>query len=586
MSSIQLRPRSRASKRRFQRILAQVRMPEHVLAGDTEEEDVDIEENDSFDAAAAGAHSSSDNDDDDDDDEDYVDRKPPSRKRRRKGDAGDPTTEGAAVDPPGAVAEQVEEVEEEEEEEEPTIPSLPADCLMHIMEFASADCFYAMAHSYRDVYKKLPHEAVIRCAVLAFDREKEVTFESDYYAGTRGASFRDPEWRHYMDTTRRSRMSDIMVGVKSGLIVMPSPQRLLSLVFGKTCEMPGCSSTLERTYVGEVSLSTGIFACRTCRRGWVHSHCDVTPTYREHLDQLPAQRGYWRAPYYTPTNQRVGPAITMMDGDRIVRNQTTKAEVMKIVDLDLQKRIVDWYDKAEKKIKDYDKAREVCFNKKIRARRDRKRDQIADYLQSKYGNAPWLPIALERGDDGYFTNPLMKNSIEEFIDRTFYLNEIFHKGTVTRKARMLADAFQILFSKGVHDASFVDKHSTSAVAQFWRSKWKAELDENSKFILDRLRYINDIKALRKLDDCAATIAKLIFSTCTPQVEMVRAMLRDDEAYTRNVDMYRFSNDANAAWRDIQLDEKNNGGFFAKCDLLHQKLLSDCAEQSTGADSDD
>jgi hypothetical protein len=118
---------------------------------------------------------------------------------------------------------------------------------------------------------------------------------------------------------------------KTTIIHIPSRFRLLRLMNGKTCEMPGCSNPVYDYTV----LYFGVFACNECLQAWTHdcSKGRYGKLLRHHLFYSHVRQSQetrsvaWRAPHCDGSGDACGPIVTMHHADRIFRGETTVEDV-------------------------------------------------------------------------------------------------------------------------------------------------------------------------------------------------------------------------------------------------------------------
>lgn len=189
---------------------------------------------------------------------------------------------------------------------------LPIEILVMIMGHLHPQDMFHMALLCKALRNALSYDCVIRNSILAYsERQKN-----------------DPDIPNHAYCMNL--LMEAFFSRKS--IHIPSPIRLLRLMNGKTCEMPGCSNDEVCRYV---SLLYGLFACHECLQAWSNdcsrgrygkllrpNHLFPCTVRQKHESRIMA----WRAPYYDASGVVVGPMMTMQHADRIIRGETTLNE--------------------------------------------------------------------------------------------------------------------------------------------------------------------------------------------------------------------------------------------------------------------
>lgn len=267
----------------------------------------------------------------------------------------------------------------------------------------------------------------------------------------------------------KTSMERLVPLIEQRCIWTPSPIRMLRLVNGRTCER------CNKGRVHLVSDNYGVFFCfHGCIQDTSTKGVAFNNKWSPFLVDQPriAKAAYsssayiWIRPYSDASGERVGPLISMVEMERIIRGDGSVEDLLKEKDaLDPYKDAVaeisqafkDSTEAAARRIQER-KDKKSQASDKANARRKQKILVMIKMLEMELDDVPWKEIALEhewKKSNSKEVPSFRCGLTEELLREYSSAPSKATKKKLKEVAKSLKQKFSILEEKGLHDFSFL-----------------------------------------------------------------------------------------------------------------------------------
>lgn len=363
-------------------------------------------------------------------------------------------------------------------------------------------------------------------------------------------------------------------------------------------------------------IYSGLFVCSECTAAWHADRLPKASSVQHGTVKLGRSRNnwflknkrlairdqnssfspiVWREPFVDTSGEKAGPILTHADYLAAMGSEAAVEKVLKAVDeedADARHTASEIIAYQKEAVEEFQKRKQAIANATVEKRLkiytqrvEQFKDGVMKTLQERLEGVPWRDIALSydlRGNGGTYVRtervatfkcPITQDILSEFTVTPSKLNRI----TMNAKASELMESFNLMWSVGFHDFSFLDaavkagdRLSKDLRAYYSGRLTPAEIMQHDRMhpeVLGLIRSGHCLEALYRRFQSRESICLAASQYSIPKKPAKKKKKKRDDASAPNVPFW-----FTRVWKNLEVTEHDTNKFFVSAVMSRDPLL--------------